>query len=73
MANFDKTLNLGIKLPFKFVLGQLFMPFLMSYVLTLYSQYFIGSALLKGIRRRILNALCVCIESHQCIMFIFVS
>ena len=45
MANFDKKLNLDIKLPFKFVHRQLFMPFLMSYVSTLYSQYFLGSTL----------------------------
>ena len=50
MANFDKNLNLDIKLPFKFVPRQLFMPFLMSYVSTLYSQYFLGSTLLEGIK-----------------------
>ena len=47
-GKFRKNLNLDIELPFKFLHRQLFMPFLMSYVSTLYSQYFLGSTLVKG-------------------------
>ena len=53
-GKFWQNLNLDIKLPFKFVPRQLFMPFLMTYVSTLYSQYFLGSTLLKGIGKKAL-------------------
>ena len=51
-GKFRKNLSLDIELPFKFLHRQLFMPFLMSYVSTLFSQCFLGSTLFKGVGRR---------------------